>query len=41
MATLTQLIHDVVGQCRTTIQREMLISEYMSMVEPAVQAHYN
>ena len=36
-AALTQHIDDVVGQCRTHSQREMLINEYMSMVEPAVQ----
>ena len=36
-ATLTRLIHDVVGQCRTPGQREMLINEYLSMMFPAVQ----
>ena len=36
-ATLTRLIHDVVGQCRTPGQREMLINEYLSMMYPAVQ----
>ena len=40
-ATLTQLIHDLVGQCRTPCRREMLINECMSMVYPAVQEFGN
>ena len=36
-AAHTRLIHDVVGQCRTSGQREMLINGYMSMMESAVQ----
>ena len=34
---LTQHIHYVVGQCKTSEQREMLNNKSMSMVGPALQ----